>query len=201
MTMFKSQEVALVGNTKAFCKTSHSCSCVLSQSQNLLQIAWGSFPYSAGLLPHHPPHPFPPAPACLQERRVPCDLPPLTKSIWKFSDLHSTAVHPFSSGLHFSGRRHTVFFLFFFLRFYLFIFREMGRKGKRRRETSIWSARETSVPLTRLQPGTWPATQASALTRSQTGKLLVCRTMPNPLSHTNQGNILRFPNYFHRIQN
>ena len=35
--------------------------------------------------------------------------------------------------------------------------------------------------------GTWPATQASALTRNRTGDLLVHKTMPNPLGHTGQG--------------
>ena len=35
--------------------------------------------------------------------------------------------------------------------------------------------------------GTWPATQACALTRNWTSNLLVCRPALNLLSHTNQG--------------
>ena len=40
-----------------------------------------------------------------------------------------------------------------------------------------------------LPPGTWPTTQACALTGNQTGDLLVCRPALNPLSHTSQGDI------------
>ena len=35
--------------------------------------------------------------------------------------------------------------------------------------------------------GIWPATQACALTRNQTGNPLVCRLELNPLSHTSRG--------------
>ena len=35
--------------------------------------------------------------------------------------------------------------------------------------------------------GTWPATQARALTGNRTGDALVCRPELNPLSHTSQG--------------
>ena len=45
----------------------------------------------------------------------------------------------------------------FFLRFYLFIFRQRGREGERDRNINVW--------LSLLLPplGTWPATQACAL--------------------------------------
>ena len=51
--------------------------------------------------------------------------------------------------------------------------------------------------LTAIRPacptlGTWPATQACALTGNRTSDLLVCRPAFNPLSHTNQGKILIF---------
>ena len=36
--------------------------------------------------------------------------------------------------------------------------------------------------------GTWPATQASALTGNRTGDPLVRRLVLSPLSHTSQGN-------------
>ena len=50
------------------------------------------------------------------------------------------------------------------------------------------------LPLTRPQLGTWPATQACALTGDGTSDLWVGRLALNPLSHTRQGlvwNILR----------
>ena len=40
--------------------------------------------------------------------------------------------------------------------------------------------------------GTWPKTQASALTGNETNDPLVCRPVLNPLSHTNQVAILIF---------
>ena len=43
------------------------------------------------------------------------------------------------------------------------------------------------MPLTHPQLGTWPTTQARALTGNRTGHLLVCRPELNPLSHTSQG--------------
>ena len=48
------------------------------------------------------------------------------------------------------------------------------------------------LPLTSPQLGAWPATQARVLTGNQSGDLLVCRTTPNPLSHTGQGSTLVF---------
>ena len=41
--------------------------------------------------------------------------------------------------------------------------------------------------LAHLPLGTWPATQACALTGNRTSDLLVCRPALNPLSHTSQG--------------
>ena len=63
--------------------------------------------------------------------------------------------------------------LFYFI--YLFIFRE------RERNINVW--------LPRVHPplGTWPATQACALTESRTGDPLVCRPALNPLSYISQG--------------
>ena len=43
------------------------------------------------------------------------------------------------------------------------------------------------LPPMRPPPGTRPTTQACALTGNRTSDLLVCRMMPNPLSHTSQG--------------
>ena len=56
----------------------------------------------------------------------------------------------------------------FFLRFYLFSFRMGKRKEKEReRNTHVW------LPLACPQPGTWPTTQACALTGNRTGDPLV----------------------------
>ena len=46
------------------------------------------------------------------------------------------------------------------------------------------------LPLACSRLGTWPATQACALTGNQTGDLLVRRPALNPLSHTSQGSVL-----------
>ena len=64
----------------------------------------------------------------------------------------------------------------------LFIFKERGGEGERVRETS---------PLTRPLLGTWPTTQACALTGNQTGDLLVLRLALSPLSNTSQGYLFK----------
>ena len=48
------------------------------------------------------------------------------------------------------------------------------------------------LPLTHPQMGTWPATQACALTGNRTSGPLVCRLARNPLSHTSQDMDLLF---------
>ena len=49
------------------------------------------------------------------------------------------------------------------------------------------------LPLVRPQQGTWPATQACALTGNRTGSLSVGRPAAlNPLSHTSQGHTPAF---------
>ena len=76
-------------------------------------------------------------------------------------------------------------------RFYLFIFRE-GKGGRKRgRETSMRGCL-SHTPLL----GTWPTTQACALTGNHRGKLLVCRLVLNPLIRTSQGEIYFFKLYF-----
>ena len=83
------------------------------------------------------------------------------------------------------GQKGGLPFLFFILilkRFYLFIFRELEREGKRGEKHQCVFASCVPRPL-----GTWPATQACALTGNQTRDPLVRRTALNPLSHTNQG--------------
>ena len=70
----------------------------------------------------------------------------------------------------------------------LFIFRERGRKWGRKRERniSVW------LPLVQAQLGTWPASQACALTGNRTSNLRVCRPALNPLSHASQGQSLKW---------
>ena len=65
---------------------------------------------------------------------------------------------------------------FFFLRFYLLIFGERGKKGERDGGKHR-CARETSASCT------WAAPQARALTGNRTVDRPLCRVMPNQLSH------------------
>ena len=72
-------------------------------------------------------------------------------------------------------------FLIFLKRFYLFIFREgVGREKESERNTNVWLS--VVCPLL----GTWPATQACALTGNPTSDPLVHRSALNPLSHSSQ---------------
>ena len=73
-----------------------------------------------------------------------------------------------------------IYILFLFL---FFIFRE-GKGGRKRKRIDVW------LPLTCPLLGTWPTTQACALTRNPTSDPLVCRPALSPLSHTSQGWII-----------
>ena len=64
---------------------------------------------------------------------------------------------------------------------YLFLQRGEGREKERKKNIIVWS------PLTCPLLGTWPATQACALTGNRTSDPLVHRPALNPLSHTSQG--------------
>ena len=65
---------------------------------------------------------------------------------------------------------------------YLFLERGDGRE----KEGEI-----SRLPLARPLMGTWPATQACALTGNQTSDPLVHKLVLNPLSNTSQGWIFR----------
>ena len=69
---------------------------------------------------------------------------------------------------------------FFFLRFYLFLERGEGREKERERNIDVW------LPLAHLPLGTWPTTQACALTGNRTYNPLVRRQALNPLGYTSQ---------------
>ena len=64
---------------------------------------------------------------------------------------------------------------------YLFLDRGEGRERERESNINVW------LPLTQPLLGTWPATQACALTRNRTGNVSVRRPVLNALSHTSQG--------------
>ena len=69
----------------------------------------------------------------------------------------------------------------------IFIFRERGREGERGEKHRC--VRETLINCLSHPPngGTWPATQACALTRIELPIFHIEGTMPKQLSHTNQG--------------
>ena len=67
--------------------------------------------------------------------------------------------------------------LFFFLRFYLFIFRERGREGEREEEKHQCVVASCTPPT-----GELATTQMCALTGNQTGDPLLRRPTLNPLS-------------------
>ena len=74
--------------------------------------------------------------------------------------------------------------LFLFKYFiYLFLDRGERREKERKRNIIVW------LPLTHSLLGTWPATQACALTGNRTGDPLVRKPVLNSLSHTSQGSI------------
>ena len=90
--------------------------------------------------------------------------------------------------------------------FKYFIYLSLER-GEGREETWMFERKSRWLPLAHPKLGTWPATQACALTRNRTGDLSVCGTMPNPLSHTSQGSISYFKedisklHFFSRLDN
>ena len=69
----------------------------------------------------------------------------------------------------------------FFFKDFIYLFLERGTEGERERNINVW------LPFTCPLLGTWPATQARALTGNRTGNPLVHRHTLNPLSSTSQG--------------
>ena len=69
---------------------------------------------------------------------------------------------------------------------FIYLFLDRGREKERERNIHVW------LPHTRPLLGTWPATQACALTGNPTGNLSVPRPALNPLSHASQGYRLAF---------
>ena len=80
-------------------------------------------------------------------------------------------------------------FIYFILFFKDFTYSFLEGKGKRiEGNINVW------LPLMRPLLGTWPATQACALTENWTSDPLLCRPALSPLSLTSQGNLLFFFN-------
>ena len=77
-----------------------------------------------------------------------------------------------------------IYFFIYLKRFIcLFSHRGEGKEKKRERNINVW------LPLMRPLLGTWPATQACALTGSRSSNPLILRPALNPLSHASQGSI------------
>ena len=99
----------------------------------------------------------------------------------RFSDSPKEA---WMGGAPFDGRQDLLFIFIYFYFLKDFIYFWSGKKGERE-ERNI----NVRLPLVRPLLGTWPATQACALTGKQTSDPLVCRPALNPLSSTSQGQI------------
>ena len=76
-----------------------------------------------------------------------------------------------------------------------FIYFQSEGKGGRERETSLCGCLSCAPPT-----GTWPATQACALTGNGTNDPLVHRLALNPLSHTSQGKFIIILSIYFRWQ-
>ena len=79
-----------------------------------------------------------------------------------------------------------LFFLFFLKILFIYLERREGKEKERERNINVW------LPLMRPQLGTWPTTQACALTGNRTSNPSVHRPTLNPLSYTSQDIILFF---------
>ena len=87
-------------------------------------------------------------------------------------------------GLRQTGLGYRLRYLFLKILFiYLFPERGEGKEKERDRNINVW------LPLVHPQLGSWPATQACALTGNRTSNPLVQETALNPLSHTSQGRL------------
>ena len=63
----------------------------------------------------------------------------------------------------------------------------LERGGGREKEGEMFMFTFVWLPLVCLLLGTWPTTQAYALTGNRTGNPFIYRPALNPLSHTSQG--------------
>ena len=67
---------------------------------------------------------------------------------------------------------------------FIYLFLERGREEERERNINVW------LPLMHPVLGTWPTTQACALTGNRTSNPLVWSLALSPVHHTRQGTII-----------
>ena len=72
--------------------------------------------------------------------------------------------------------------LFVIIKIFIYLLLQRGERREKERERN-----RDQLPLSHLQLGTYPATQACALTGNQTSSFSVCRPALNLLSHTSWG--------------
>ena len=72
-------------------------------------------------------------------------------------------------------------YIFTFFKHFIYLFSENATEKERERNINVW------LPFVSPQVGTWPETQACALTGNQTNNPMVHRTVLNPLTHSRQG--------------
>ena len=82
----------------------------------------------------------------------------------------------------------------FFNCFKDFIYLFLEREKERERNINVW------LPLTCPLLGTWPTTQACALTGNRTGNTLTHRLALSPLSHTSQSWNSSFLKCMHKMK-
>ena len=75
--------------------------------------------------------------------------------------------------------------LFLSFKDFIYLFLQRGEVGEKERERNISAWLPLECPLL----GTWPTTQARALTGNRTSDPLVCRLAQNPLSHASRGSL------------
>ena len=74
--------------------------------------------------------------------------------------------------------------------FHCFLEREEGREEEREREISMWGRNVDWLPPIRAHTGDRTHNPGCALTKNQTGNLLVMGRCSNQLSHTGQGQVM-----------
>ena len=87
----------------------------------------------------------------------------------------------------------TCLFWTFYLFVCLFLESGKGREKESKRNINVW------LPLMCCPLGTWPATQACALTGNRTSDPLFCRPVLSPLSYSSQGPVLNFYEWDHIV--
>ena len=98
----------------------------------------------------------------------------LAVSVWDLSHSNGCVVAPHCFNLQFPNDMILKIFYLLFL------------EKERERNVNVW------LLLICPQLGTWPATQACALTGNRTSDPLICRLVLSPLSHTSQDSLMTY---------